>query len=57
MLLIMKKIFYTHVLILLTLFCSCDLLDIKPVNSMLPVSVEDFESVLLGGVSPFGFLY
>ena len=45
----MKKIFYTHVLILLTLFCSCDLLDIKPVNSMLPVSVEDFESVLLGG--------
>ena len=49
MLLIMKKIFYTHVLILLTLFCSCDLLDIKPVNSMLPVSVEDFESVLLGG--------
>ena len=45
----MKKIFYTHLLILLTLFCSCDLLDIKPVNSMLPVSVEDFESVLLGG--------
>ena len=45
----MKKILYTHVLILLTLFCSCDLLDIKPVNSMLPVSVEDFESVLLGG--------
>ena len=45
----MKKIFYTHVLILLTLFCSCDLLDIKPVNSMLPKSVEDFESVLLGG--------
>lgn len=45
----MKKIFYTHVLILLTLLSSCDLLDIKPVNSMLPVSVEDFESVLLGG--------
>ena len=45
----MKKIFYTHVLILLTLLSSCNLLDIKPVNSMLPVSVEDFESVLLGG--------
>ena len=45
----MKKIFYIHVLILLTLLSSCDLLDIKPVNSMLPVSVEDFESVLLGG--------
>ena len=45
----MKKILYTHVLMLLTLFSSCDLLDIKPVNSMLPVSVEDFESVLLGG--------
>ncbi|MDR0844180.1 MAG: RagB/SusD family nutrient uptake outer membrane protein [Tannerella sp.] len=28
---------------------SCDLLDIKPVNSMVPVSVSDFESVLLGG--------
>ena len=39
----MKKILYTHVLMLLTLFSSCDLLDIKPVNSMLPVSVEDFE--------------
>lgn len=25
----MKKILYTHVLILLTLFSSCDLLDIK----------------------------
>ena len=45
----MKKIFYTHVLLLLALFSSCDLLDIKPVNSMLPVSVEDYESVLLGG--------
>ena len=45
----MKKIFYTSVFLLLTLFSGCDLLDIKPVNSMLPKSVEDFESVLLGG--------
>lgn len=45
----MKKIFYTFVFSLLMLFSSCDLLDIKPVNSMLPKSVEDFESVLLGG--------
>lgn len=28
---------------------GCDILDIKPVNSMLPKTVEDFESVLLGG--------
>lgn len=31
-------------------FASCDnLLDIEPVNSMIPKSVEDYESVLLGG--------
>ena len=45
----MKKIINIYAALLLVLFSSCDMLDIKPVNSMLPVSVEDFESVLLGG--------
>lgn len=44
----MKKILYT-IWLLPLLLGSCDLLDIKPVNSMVPVSVEDYESVLLGG--------
>lgn len=44
----MKKIIYLIVLFSL-IFGGCDLLDIKPVNSMLPVSVEDYEAVLLGG--------
>lgn len=45
----MKKIYFTLITFFLFAFQSCNLLDIKPVNSMLPVSVEDFESVLLGG--------
>lgn len=47
----MKKLLYLHFLALLLIgFSSCrKLLDIKPVNSMLPVTVKDYESVLLGG--------
>ncbi|MDR0543769.1 MAG: RagB/SusD family nutrient uptake outer membrane protein [Odoribacteraceae bacterium] len=42
---------YIHTLLLpvLLLMASCDLLDIQPVNRMVPVSVADYESVLLGG--------
>lgn len=44
----MKKL--SIIILAFTLGLSgCDLLDIKPVNSMLPKSVEDFESLLLGG--------
>ena len=53
----MKKIFYIHVLILLTLLSSCDLLDIKPVNSMLPVRRGGFRICFIGGVPDIGFLY
>lgn len=46
----MRKILYTNIILAFALLAgSCNLLDIKPVNSMLPVSVEDYESVLLGG--------
>lgn len=46
----MKKIIYINLTLLLSfLLTGCNMLDIKPVNSMLPVSVADFESVLLGG--------
>lgn len=45
----MKKIYYSVMVLLLLLTGSCNLLDIKPVNSMLPVTVQDYESVLLGG--------
>lgn len=47
----MKKIFYAGIITLgALLFSGCsNLLDIKPVNSMIPVSVEDFEAVLVGG--------
>lgn len=38
------------ILPLLLSLSGCDnLLDIKPVNSMVPVSVEDFESLIIGG--------
>ena len=48
---IMKKILYAGLIGLGALLCtSCDnLLNIKPVNSMIPVSVEDYEAVLMGG--------
>ena len=45
----MKKIYYIIIAFIGFGLQSCNLLDIKPVNSMLPVSVEDYESVLLGG--------
>lgn len=47
----MKKLFYINVLaVLLITFSGCKkLLDIKPVNSMMPVSVKDYESLLIGG--------
>lgn len=47
----MKKILHIIIIGLLIIpFAGCNhLLDIKPVNSMLPVSIEDFESVLVGG--------
>ncbi|MDR1414804.1 MAG: RagB/SusD family nutrient uptake outer membrane protein [Odoribacteraceae bacterium] len=41
------KILYTF--LIAAIVASCDLLDIKPVNSMIPVSVADYESILLGG--------
>lgn len=45
------KIFTLSVLSLSLVFCSgCkDMLDIKPVHSMMPKSIADFEAVLLGG--------
>lgn len=47
----MKKLFYINILaVLLLTFSSCKkLLDIKPVNSMMPVSIKDYESLLIGG--------
>ncbi|SMC58329.1 RagB/SusD family nutrient uptake outer membrane protein [Pedobacter nyackensis] len=47
----MKKIFYINILaILLITFSGCKkLLDIKPVNGMMPVTVKDYESLLIGG--------
>ena len=47
----MKKRFYLYISILLALSgTACNkMLDIKPVNSMIPVSISDYESVLLGG--------
>lgn len=47
----MKKInIITSILLLAITVSSCNkLLDIKPVNSMIPVSISDYESVLMGG--------
>lgn len=45
----MKKIYFSIITFFLFGLSSCNLLDIQPVNSMLPVTVEDYESVLLGG--------
>lgn len=46
----MKKYLYIITFSLLTTLSSCgSLLDIKPMNSMIPVSLEDYQSVLLGG--------
>ncbi|WP_164123197.1 MULTISPECIES: RagB/SusD family nutrient uptake outer membrane protein [Sphingobacterium] len=46
------KIFFKYSLLCLVLsfFTGCnDMLSVKPVNSMIPKSLEDFEAVLLGG--------
>ncbi|MDR2414788.1 MAG: RagB/SusD family nutrient uptake outer membrane protein, partial [Odoribacteraceae bacterium] len=41
---------YIQALVLpIVLLASCNLLDIQPVNRMVPVSVADYESLLLGG--------
>ncbi|QBQ39954.1 RagB/SusD family nutrient uptake outer membrane protein [Sphingobacterium psychroaquaticum] len=41
---------YSLLLVVLLAFGSCkDMLDIKPVHSMMPKSLEDYEAVLLGG--------
>ena len=47
----MRKLLYSILIFpLLLAFVGCNnLLDIKPVNSMIPVSIEDFESLLIGG--------
>ncbi|NML22997.1 RagB/SusD family nutrient uptake outer membrane protein [Pseudoflavitalea sp. G-6-1-2] len=47
----MKKRFYLYISMLLAVTgTACNkMLDIKPVNSMIPVSVADYESVLMGG--------
>ena len=47
----MKKRFYLYILSLLAFTgTGCKkMLDIQPVNSMIPVSVKDYESLLMGG--------
>ena len=47
----MKKLFYINILaITLITFSGCKkLLDIKPVNAMMPATVKDYESILIGG--------
>ncbi|MBC9928888.1 RagB/SusD family nutrient uptake outer membrane protein [Chitinophaga qingshengii] len=46
----MKFIYLTPLLLFSLVFTSCNkMLDIKPVNRMMPVSISDYESVLLGG--------
>jgi len=47
----MKKLLYINILVAFVIaFSGCQkLLDIKPVNSMMPVSVKDYESILIGG--------
>lgn len=46
----MKKYIKYAFLVLAVGFSGCkDMLDIKPVHSMMPKSLEDFEAVLLGG--------
>lgn len=46
----MKFKYLTRLLLFSLVFASCNkMLDIKPVNRMMPVSIADYESVLLGG--------
>ena len=45
-----KKLKYSLLCLVLLSFIGCtDMLNIKPINSMIPKSLEDFEAVLLGG--------
>ncbi|SHG13211.1 RagB/SusD family nutrient uptake outer membrane protein [Pedobacter caeni] len=55
----MKKIFYLNFIAMLVLLSSgCKkMLDIKPVNSMMPVTIADYESVLLGGYPKLDFYF
>lgn len=54
----MKKIFYLNFIAMLLLFSGCKkMLDIKPVNSMMPVTIADYESVLLGGYPKQDFYF
>lgn len=55
----MKKIFFINTLaFMLIALSSCNkLLDIKPVNSMMPVTIKDYESVLIGGYPKRDFYY
>ncbi|WP_342328792.1 RagB/SusD family nutrient uptake outer membrane protein [Pedobacter sp. FW305-3-2-15-E-R2A2] len=55
----MKKIFYLNFIgMLILLSSSCQkMLDIKPVNSMMPVTIADYESVLLGGYPKQDFYF
>lgn len=46
----MKFRYLTPLLLCSLIFTSCNkMLDIKPVNRMMPVSISDYESVLVGG--------
>ncbi|MBC9915357.1 RagB/SusD family nutrient uptake outer membrane protein [Chitinophaga varians] len=46
----MKFRYLTPLLLFSLIFTSCNkMLDIKPVNRMMPVTISDYESVLLGG--------
>nr|WP_295865781.1 RagB/SusD family nutrient uptake outer membrane protein [uncultured Chitinophaga sp.] len=46
----MKFKYLTPLLLFSLIFTSCNkMLDIKPVNRMMPVTISDYESVLLGG--------
>lgn len=46
----MKLRYLTPLLLFSLIFTSCNkMLDIKPVNRMMPVSISDYESVLVGG--------
>jgi len=55
----MKKLIYIPLLaaLLITLNGCKKLLDIKPVNSMTPVTINDYESVLLGGYPRSDFFF
>ena len=45
----MKRIKYIFGLLAVTLLGACGMLDLQPVNSMIPTTVEDYESVMVAG--------